>query len=127
MEPIAPELLMALAGGTAGAAGQQIWTSLRDLVRRRPAAGEPHGESELAALAEAADSAERARLLAAALVLRAEHDTAFAQALAEWRRKAEPLVGPWTGAGDVHNEISGGTQETVIMTRDIHGSINLGG
>lgn len=81
----------------------------------------------MAALAEAADSAERARLLAAALVLRAEHDTAFAQALAEWRRKAEPLVGPWTGSRRRAQRDIGGTQETVIMTRDIHGSINLGG
>lgn len=34
MEAIAGELLMALASGTAGAAGQQAWMSLRDLVRR---------------------------------------------------------------------------------------------
>lgn len=127
MVPIAPELLMALAGGTAGAAGEQIWMSLRNLVRRRPSDGEPHGESELTALVQVADSAERATELAEALALRARQDPAFAEALAAWRREAEALEGTRTGAGDVHNVISGGTQGTVIMARDVHGSINLGG
>ncbi|MER5212593.1 hypothetical protein ABT063_18925 [Streptomyces sp. NPDC002838] len=127
MVPIAPELLMALAGGTAGAAGEQIWMSLRNLVRRRPADGEPHGESELTSLGQAADSAERATELAEALALRARQDPAFAEALAAWRREAEALEGTRTGAGDVRNVISGGTQTTVVQARDVHGSINLGG
>ncbi|WP_324785159.1 hypothetical protein [Streptomyces sp. H51] len=127
MDPIAPELLMALAGGTAGAAGEQIWTTLRNLVRRRPAHGEPYDESELTALAEAPGSADRAAELADALALRARQDPAFAEALAAWRREAEALEGVGTGAGDVHNEISGGTQGTVVQARDVHGSINFGG
>ncbi|WP_030670477.1 hypothetical protein [Streptomyces cellulosae] len=127
MDPIAPELLMALAGGTAGAAGEQIWTSLRNLVGRRSSAGEPNHESELTALAEAADSAERATELAEALALRARQDPAFAEALAAWRREAEALEGTRTGSGDVRNVISGGTQSTVVQARDVHGSINLGG
>ncbi|WP_369226068.1 hypothetical protein AB5J52_35065 [Streptomyces sp. R39] len=128
--PIAPELLMALAGGTAGAAGEQIWTSLRNLVRRRPSHGEPDDEGELTALAEAPDSSERAVELARALALRARQDPAFAEALAAWRREAETLEGvegTRTGAGDVRNVVSGGTQSTVIQARDVHGSINLGG
>ncbi|MEV7979934.1 hypothetical protein [Streptomyces sp. NPDC086519] len=127
MVPIAPELLMALAGGTAGAAGEQIWTSLRNLVRRRPSDGEPYDEGELTALAEAPDNSERAVELARALALRARQDPAFAEALAAWRREAEALEGTRTGAGDVRNVVSGGTQSTVIQTRDVHGSINLGG
>lgn len=131
MVPIAPELLMALAGGTAGAAGEHIWMSLRNLVGRRHSDGEPHGEpygeGELTALVQAADSAERATELAEALALRARQDPAFAEALAAWRREAEALEGTRTGTGDVHNTISGGTQGTVIMARDVHGSINLGG
>ncbi|MFF4750509.1 hypothetical protein ACJ6WF_31070 [Streptomyces sp. MMS24-I2-30] len=124
--PIAPELLMALASGTAGAAGEQIWTSLRNLVRRRPDQA-PYDEGELTALAEAPDSTERATELAEALALRARQDPAFAEALAVWRREAEALEGTRTGAGDVRNVVSGGTQSTVIQTRDVHGSINLGG
>lgn len=127
MVPIAPELLMALAGGTAGAAGEQIWMSLRNLVRRRHSDEEPYGEGELTALVQAADSAERATELAEALALRARQDPAFAEALAAWRQEAEVLEGTRTGTGDVHNAISGGTQGTVIMARDVHGSINLGG
>ncbi|MBU6530147.1 hypothetical protein ACFUIW_29365 [Streptomyces sp. NPDC057245] len=139
MVPIAPELLMALAGGTAGAAGEQIWMSLRNLVGRRSSAGEPdgqpqgephgepQGERELTALVQVADSTERARELAEALALRARQDPAFAEALAAWRREADALEGTRSGAGDVHNTVSGGTQDTVIMARDVHGSINLGG
>ncbi|OLZ64072.1 hypothetical protein AV521_36665 [Streptomyces sp. IMTB 2501] len=127
MDQIAPELLMALAGGTAGAAGEQIWTSLRDLVRRRHSGGEPGDQSELTALAEAPGNAERATELAEVLARRARQDPAFAQALAAWRREAEALEGTRTGSGDVRNVVSGGTQTTVIQARDVHGSINLGG
>ncbi|MFB7916155.1 hypothetical protein [Streptomyces sp. NPDC056061] len=126
MDPIAPELLMALAGGTAGAAGEQMWTTLRNLVRRRSSDREPH-DDEFTALAGAADSAERATALAEALALRARQDPAFAEALAAWRREAEALEGTRTGAGDVSNAVSGGTQGTVVQARDVHGSINLGG
>ncbi|WP_414166444.1 hypothetical protein ACMATS_00665 [Streptoverticillium reticulum] len=127
MDLIAPELLMALAGGTAGAAGEQIWTSLRDLVGRRRSGGEPGDQGELTALAEAPGNEKRATELAAVLALRARQDPAFAQALAAWRREAEALEGPRTGAGDVHNEVSGGTQNTVVQMRDVHGSITFGG
>ncbi|MGW0755913.1 hypothetical protein ACWD1Y_05370 [Streptomyces sp. NPDC002814] len=127
MDPIAPALLMALAGGTAGAAGQQIWVSLRELVRGRPQSEGPIGEGELTALAEASDDESRARELAEALVLRAREDPAFAQALESWRRKAEALDRTPTGSGDVHNEISGGTVHgNVVQARDIHGSIHFG-
>ncbi|WP_189313430.1 hypothetical protein [Streptomyces brasiliensis] len=127
MDVIAPELLMALASGTAGAAGEQIWTSLRDLVRRRQPGREPSDQRELTALAEAPGSAERAAELAQVLARRARQDPAFAQALAVWRREAEALETTRVGAGDAHNTISGGTQSTVVQARDVHGSINLGG
>lgn len=128
VDQIAPELLMALAGGTAGAAGQQIWASLRDLVRRRPPSGEPCGEGELTALAAAADNGDRARELAEVLTLRAHQDPAFAQALLALRRDAEALEGLRTGSGDVHNEISGGTfKGNVIQARDINGPLHFDG
>ncbi|MFG2271349.1 hypothetical protein ACGFNY_16530 [Streptomyces chartreusis] len=126
MDPIAPELLMAVAGGTAGAAGQQIWTALRDLVRRRGSDEEPSGEGELTALAQQSDSAERARQLAETLALRARQDPAFAEALAAWRREAETLVPNQTGSGDVRNEVSGTVHGNVVQARDIHGSIRFG-
>ncbi|MFF5844018.1 hypothetical protein ACIP4T_26935 [Streptomyces massasporeus] len=121
MEHIAPELLMALAGGTAGAAGQQIWASLRGLVRRRPEGAEVSGEAELAALDEASDDGDRARKLAEVLMLRAQQDPAFARALDAWRREAEALDAKRTGAGDVHSEISGGDfHGPVVVSRDIN-------
>ncbi|HEX5566692.1 MAG TPA: hypothetical protein VFY14_07145 [Streptomyces sp.] len=133
MEAIAADLLMALAGGTAGAAGQQAWTSLRGLVRRRTApdavSGEPgevpSGEEEFAALEERAESAERARALARALASRAAYDDAFREDLAAWLGAAEDAVAG-TGAGDVHNRITGGTQGTVVMGRDFHGPVTFG-
>ncbi|MEU8651429.1 hypothetical protein [Streptomyces sp. NPDC048737] len=128
MEQIAPELLMALAGGTAGAAGQQIWASLRGLVRRTPSGEEPSGEGELAALDEAVDDAERAGELAEVLVRRAEQDPAFAQALETWRRRAEAWDGARTGPGDARNHIRGGTfHGPVVQARDINGPLHFGG
>lgn len=127
MDQIAPELLMALAGGTAGAAGQQIWASLRDLVRRRPAGQDPSGEEELNGLGTAADDTERARDLAVVLARRADQDPAFAQALEAWRRRAEAWDGARTGAGDVHNQVSGGTfHGPVVQARDINGPLSFG-
>lgn len=128
VDQIAPDLLMALAGGTAGAAGQQIWASLRDLVRRRPSGQGPSGEEELTGLDTAADDAERAGELAAVLEERARQDPAFAQALATWRRRAQAWDDARTGAGDVRNEISGGTfQGPVVQARDINGPMTFGG
>lgn len=126
MEPIAIELLMALAGGTAGAVGQQAWDSLRALVRRRPrpelgdnADHTPEGQGELIALNQDPTSIERAQALAVALAGRALRDPDFAEALATWQRETQSLR---TGAGNTHNEISGGIyQAPVIQARDIHG------
>ncbi|MDX3214057.1 hypothetical protein PV318_00590 [Streptomyces sp. ME02-6991-2B] len=135
MEAIAAELLMSLASGTAGAAGQQAWTSLRDLVRRRTAAdagreapGEvqeiPSGEEEFTALDEEAGSVERARALARALALRARYDDAFREHFAAWRGAAEDAAAR-TGSGNTDNSITGGRQDTVIMGRDFHGPITF--
>ncbi|MFF2009839.1 hypothetical protein ACFVWY_12290 [Streptomyces sp. NPDC058195] len=117
---MAAELLMALASGTAGAAGQSLWERLRALVRRQ-AAADAVGEGELAAFAEDTADGARARALAGALALRADQDPAFAQALALWRQEAERVH----GGGDTRQEISGGTQHNVVFTRDVHGPINL--
>lgn len=133
MDPIAPTLFMALAGGTAGAAGQQLWTSLRDLVRRPFAHQEaPGGEGELETfLGTPENSAERdrrARELAEVLTLRARQDPDFAKALTIWQRDAEQATGPRTGTGDVHNENSGGTVHgNLLQARDINGPITFGG
>ena len=128
---IAPELLMALASGTLGAAGQQIWESLRRLVGRRPAGEAPSAEAELTALDESADDTERARELANVLALRAAQDPAFAQALDIWRGEAETArdraAARPTGSGDTHNEITGGDfKGPVIQVRDINGPLDFG-
>ena len=127
MDLVTPELLLSLAGGTASAAGQQIWTSLRDLVRRRPATGEPRGETELTALAMGREDLERARQLAEALAVRAQQDPAFAQALQEWRHQAEAVGSLHAATGDIHNEISGGEiHGSAVQSRDINGSLHFG-
>ncbi|WP_415949069.1 hypothetical protein [Streptomyces sp. KLOTTS4A1] len=126
MESVTAELLMALAGGSAGAAGHQAWEGLRALVRRRSSARDEQpqsAEGELMAFEGAPEDADRARELVVALRLRARQDPEFAEELAAWGTTA-PRVR--TGSGDVHNEISGGTQETVIQARDINGTIDFG-
>ncbi|MFB7112529.1 hypothetical protein [Streptomyces sp. NPDC056291] len=128
MEPVTAELLIALASGAAGAAGQSLWERLRGLVRRDASAGEggdqQAGEGELVALDEDTGNTLRARELADALVLRARQDPAFAEALELWRQEAE-RIHSGGGGGDMHQEVSGGTQRNVVFTRDVHGSINL--
>ncbi|MEU5509057.1 hypothetical protein ACFTZ8_10195 [Streptomyces fungicidicus] len=127
MDPIPEELLMALAGGAAGSAGQQIWQSLRGLVRREPAVGgrppESSAEGELALLEQHPDEAERARELAAALHRRAELDPAFADALTRWQAEGERAHRA-TGAAATF-EVSGGTQHSVVMAQNVHGDITL--
>ncbi|MFC4606253.1 hypothetical protein ACFO9E_00185 [Streptomyces maoxianensis] len=135
MEAIAVQLLMALAGSAAGAAGQQAWQSLRVLVLRR-SEGDQEGEGaggedigglgELTALAEEPGDEERAHALAAALAARAGRDPGFAQRLQAWRQEAEAERGVRTGAGDVRNEFSGTAHGPVVMGRDFHGPINFG-
>ncbi|MGN9755957.1 hypothetical protein [Streptomyces sp. SD31] len=128
MDPIPPELLMAVAGGTASAAGQQTWTTLRELVTRRSRSGELGGEAELTALTQAANSEQRAHELAEVLALRAGQDPAFAAALDVWRRQAEALepAPASTGSGDVNNKADGTVHGNLVQARDIHGSVNFG-
>ncbi|MFF5859584.1 hypothetical protein ACFY8B_28865 [Streptomyces sp. NPDC012751] len=128
METVAVELLMALAGSTASAAGQQAWQSLRELLVRRPRGGEEaSGLGELRALDEEPESVERARALARALTVRAEQEHEFGQRLRTWlREEAEPARDGRTGAGDVHSEVSGTVHGSVLMGRDFNGTINLG-
>ncbi|MET9777840.1 hypothetical protein ABZ023_26900 [Streptomyces sp. NPDC006367] len=131
---MAADLLMALASGTAGAAGQNLWERLRTLAQRPPARqpdaaqadGEPAVDELAVALDEDASDEQRAARLAEGLALRARQDPAFAEALTLWRREAEQLSAVAAGKGTQHQEISGGTQHNVVFTRDVHGSVNLG-
>lgn len=116
---------MALAGGTAGAAGQGAWQSLCELVRRRPAAssdgdGDAHavpGQGELEELRATPEDAGRARALARALTERAQRDAEFGRELDAWRDRH--------GGDSVTMGIYGGTQGTVVQARHI-GTLNLG-
>jgi hypothetical protein len=119
---------MALAGGTAGAAGQGAWQSLCALVRRRPAGsgdGDGYedgqgaaGQRELEELRAAPGDTARARALAEALTVRVGQDAEFGRELEVWLSRH--------GGGGVHMGIYGGTQGTVVQSQHI-GTLNLGG
>ncbi|MEU5578702.1 hypothetical protein ABZ791_21660 [Streptomyces huasconensis] len=127
MDPITAAALAALAGGLGGEAGRQAWQGLTALVRRpfgRAAAegtedgGAPQvgsGELEVAALAENPGDPVRAQALATALGVRAALDGEFRRHLEEWWQRAQA----GSGGGNVHNSISGGTQNgPVLQGRD---------
>ena len=137
MEPVSAALLLALATGAAGAAGGQAWQGLVALVRRGrgqtgPTAGASAGElesapaeAELLSLERDPADERRAQMLSAALTARAGMDAGFAAALDAWHRQAQQVV-PSTGAGNVSSHISGGSQGTVITTRDVVGGLHFG-
>jgi hypothetical protein len=108
-------VLMRVAEGVGGEAGQAAWAGLSSLARR--ALGrEP-------ARPPATDEAG-ARELAAELLERARRDPEFATELRAWFAEAERV-----GGGNVENVISGDAQVQgpVVQARDIHGSISFGG
>ncbi|MER5929891.1 hypothetical protein [Streptomyces sp. NPDC002054] len=126
MDPITAAALAALAGGLGSEAGRQAWQGLTALVRRPFQRGAAQGdeaggtsqissgELEVAALeAEPADPL-RAQALATALGVRAALDGEFRPLLEEWWQQTQASSG-----GEVHNSISGGTQNgPVLQGRD---------
>ncbi|GAA4028355.1 hypothetical protein [Streptomyces plumbiresistens] len=121
MDAISTELLTALAGGVGGEAAKQAWAWLRTLVRR-PAATDSaiaSGEAELDALEQAPADVDRAQALSTSLAQRAAVDPEFRTELERWHQQVQVSK---TGAGDVHSEISGGTQQgPVLQGRDFSG------
>ncbi|MFD4789322.1 hypothetical protein ACFWN1_20145 [Streptomyces sp. NPDC058459] len=133
MDAISAELLVALATGAAGEAGQQLWISLSAMVRRRarpediePGAVEPAtGEAELLHLSAASHDIERARSLSSAVRRRAEHDLRFRADVALWQRQAQALR---REDGMVSNVVSGTQRGPVVQGRDFFGiTFNEGG
>ena len=123
MDPISAELLMAVAGGVGGAAGQQAWNALGALVkrpfRRDPGHGGETPTTGLAALKRDPGDVNAAIRLAALLAARAEADAMFRTDLEAWAATVREIY-PATGDGDVHNAISGGVfHQPVIQARDI--------
>ncbi|MFB7461018.1 hypothetical protein [Streptomyces sp. NPDC056188] len=127
MDPITATALTALASGLGGEAGRQAWQGLTALVRRpfgRAATqgtqddGTPQvssGELEVAALEGDPADPMRAQALATALGVRAALDREFRILLDEWWQLAKAS----SSGGDVHNSISGGTQNgPVLQGRD---------
>ncbi|MDX3760102.1 MULTISPECIES: hypothetical protein [Streptomyces] len=127
MDPITTTALTALASTLGSEAGRQTWQGLTALVRRpfdRAAAqgtqddGTPQvssGELEVAALEGDPANPMRAQALAAALGVRAALDGEFRVLLDEWWQRAQAS----SSGGDVHNTISGGTQNgPVLQGRD---------
>ncbi|MGW2672375.1 hypothetical protein ACWC5F_30530 [Streptomyces sp. NPDC001272] len=136
MEPISAALLLALATGAAGAAGEQSWQGLSGLVRRWRGQGnidvEPAGSAEmvpaqpeLTALEQQPTDENRAQLLSVALAARAGADAGFAAALENWHRQAQQVV-PATAIGNASTHISGGSQGNVVTTRDVFGGLQIG-
>jgi hypothetical protein len=81
--------------------------------------------AELTALAQEPADERRAQLLASALTLRAGMDAGFAAALDAWHQQAQQAVTS-TGSGDVSASISGGSQGTIVTTRDVTGGLHFG-
>lgn len=130
MDPISAAALAALAGGLGGEAGRQAWQGLTVLVRRpfgrgaaagaEDAEAPPVSSGEPEATALAADPTDplRAEALATALHARAARDGEFRVQLDEWWQRTQA----GSAVGDVHNSISGGTQNgPVIQGRDFSG------
>ncbi|MFE3861195.1 hypothetical protein ACFXPT_12290 [Streptomyces goshikiensis] len=127
MDPITAAALAALAGGLGGEAGRQTWHGLAALVSRpfgRTAAqgaqgdGTPEvssGELELSGLEGDPADPMRAQALATALGVRAALDGEFRVLLDDWWQRARAI----SSGGEVHNSISGGTQNgPVLQGRD---------
>lgn len=126
MDPITAAALAALAGGLGSEGGRQAWQGLVALVRRpfRRGAGQggddagppgiSSGEREVAALEQDPSDPLRAQALATALGVRAALDGEFGARLEQWWQQARSESG-----SDVHNTISGGTQNgPVVQGRD---------
>jgi hypothetical protein len=121
MDPVTiGAVLAAIAWGAGGALGSQLWAGLSALVRRpfrraHPASDTPvalpRGTAELAALEQAPADERRAVALAEVLVARADADSEFRQALAEWWEQASQIH----IEGDVTNTISGGTFSAPVL------------
>ncbi|QKW18503.1 hypothetical protein HUT16_04970 [Kitasatospora sp. NA04385] len=123
MDPISLALLAALAGGAGGEAGKQCWNGLTALVRRpfRHAAADTvsSGEAELVALEQDPQNAELAGRLNTVLAVRAVLEPEFGPELEQWHGRARAALGGDT----IHNEISGGTFNSVLT---IQGKITGG-
>ncbi|MET8498862.1 hypothetical protein ACFUJX_04440 [Streptomyces rubiginosohelvolus] len=126
MDPITAAALAALAGGLGGEAGRQAWQGLTALVRRPFGQATTQGtrndgtpqvsSGELEVVALEGDPADpmRAQALATALGVRAALDGEFRSLLDEWWQRAQA-----SSSSDVHNTISGGTQNgPVLQGRD---------
>ncbi|AQS68805.1 hypothetical protein [Streptomyces pactum] len=127
MDPITAAALAALAGGLGGEAGRHAWQGLTTLVQRpfgradaeaTQGDGTPQvssGEREVAALEGDPADPMRAQALATALGARAALDEEFRRLLDGWWQRAQASP----SGGDVHNSISGGTQNgPVLQGRD---------
>ncbi|MFE3518380.1 hypothetical protein [Streptomyces sp. NPDC059166] len=118
MDPITAAALAALAGALGSEAGRQTWQGLTELVRRpfRRSAeqdGSPlisSGELEVAALEANPADPVPAQALATALGVRAALDREFRTRLDEWWQHAQTSSG-----AEVHNSISGGTQNGPVL------------
>ncbi len=114
MDPLAPALLAVLTQigeGSLGAAGAQLWQSLRALVKRR----DQDGGAELPQLSEGVPATPDLQSLAEALAIAAEDDSSLAGELAEWLSRARSV----TVQGNVSNSVGGSVSGTVIQIGNV--------
>ena len=130
MDPVTiGAVLAAVAGGVGGALGSQVWLGVGALVRRpfrrAHATGDigsrmPSGSAELAALEQNPSDERRAIALAEVLMVRADADAVFREAMEAWWERASHI----RPGGNSANTISGGTQYgPVLQGRDFTGLI----
>ena len=130
MGPVSVELLLAVVGGAAGAAGTEAWQGLAALVKC-PFVHSPEDEDTaasgldaLAALQQESGNRMAAAELASVLQARARADADFGDAVQAWLDRVHEAFP--SSSGDTHNEIRGGTQRGhVLMGRDFS-SITIG-
>jgi hypothetical protein len=109
LEPALIAMLVQIQSGTLGAAGSDLWQSLRSIANRhRKAASLPSVDSN----ALEADAPAVAEALARA----ADIDPSLAEDLADWLSKARASV---SQRGEINNNVSGPVSGTVIQIGNI--------
>ncbi|CAL9425970.1 Regulatory protein AfsR [Streptomyces sp. enrichment culture] len=115
MKALSPALLAALAAGSRGNSGSQLWAELELLVGPERSQSLDGVAQELEPLRDAPSDLKSAHTLAAALNKWADRDPAFARALDAWAQRAQRwLAGPGSEAS-IGNRMNGGVVNGILI------------